>query len=313
MNDAAKISGEKYRRLGKTDIYLSPLGFGCASVWGKDMISDHQAQELFEKAYELGITYFDTGHSYGNAEERIGKILQTSKTVKRDKIVISTKFGTRIVNGRLVHDVSHEWIRESVNTSLRRMGISYIDCLQLHGPQISDFTEELYHVLEELKEKGIVKAVGANSFDTDVLEFICREKRLDFVMLDYNLMRRDREELIQKLYGNGIGVVAGAPLAESLYSNRVFKIRGKKDIWYLARAVKNFRKQFFQGWKYRFINHVEGVTGSQIALGFVLDNPMITSAVFGTTTMSHLEENAKVTGMDMPQGVLEKVRSVSYV
>lgn len=123
----------------------------------------------------MGITYFDTGHSYGNAEERIGKILQISKTFKRDKIVISTKFGTRIVNGRLVHDVSPEWIRESVNTSLRRMGISYIDCLQFHGLQTSDFTEELYHVLEELKEKGIVKAVGANSFDTDILEFICRE------------------------------------------------------------------------------------------------------------------------------------------
>lgn len=58
---------------------------------------------------------------------------------------------------------------------------------------------------------------------------------------------------------------------------------------------------------------MEGVTGSQIAFGIVLDNPMITSAAFGTTTMSHLEKNAKVTGMDMPQGLLEKVRSVSYV
>lgn len=310
VEEFEKISTGKHRRLGKTDICLSPLGFGCASVWGKDMISDQQAQELFEKAYELGITYFDTGHSYGNAEERIGKILRTSKTVKREKIVISTKFGTRNVNGRLVHDVSPEWIRESVDMSLGRMGISYIDCLQIHGPQISDFTEELYGVLEELKEQGIVRAVGANSFDTEVLEFICREKRLDFVMLDYNIMRRDREELIQRLYDNGIGVVAGAALAESLYSNRVFKIRGKKDVWYLARAMKNFRKQLFGGWKYRFINQVDGVSGSQIALGFVLDNPLISSAVFGTTTMRHLEENAGAVGVEMPAGVLERIRSV---
>ncbi len=228
VNRAKEISAMEHRRLGKTDIRVSSLGFGCASVWGKDMISDAQAQELFERAYELGITYFDTGHSYGNAEERIGKILKSSKIVKRENIVISTKFGTRFIDGKLVHDVSPEWIRESVDTSLRRMGISYIDCLQIHGPQISDFTEELYSILDELKEKGIVRAVGANSFDTDVLEFICREKRLDFVMLDYNLMRRDREELIRKLHENGIGVIAGAALAESLYSNRVFKIRGKK-------------------------------------------------------------------------------------
>ena len=81
VEEFEKISTEKHRRLGKTDICLSPLGFGCASVWGKDMISDQQAQDLFEKAYELGITYFDTGHSYGNAEERIGKILKTSEMV----------------------------------------------------------------------------------------------------------------------------------------------------------------------------------------------------------------------------------------
>ncbi len=310
VNRAKEISAMEHRRLGKTDIRVSSLGFGCASVWGKDMISDAQAQELFERAYELGITYFDTGHSYGNAEERIGKILKSSKIVKRENIVISTKFGTRFIDGKLVHDVSPEWIRESVDTSLRRMGISYIDCLQIHGPQISDFTEELYSILDELKEKGIVRAVGANSFDTDVLEFICREKRLDFVMLDYNLMRRDREELIRKLHENGIGVIAGAALAESLYSNRVFKIRGKKDIWYLARAMKNFRKQLFNGWKYRFINRVNGVTGSQIALGFVLDNPMVSSAVFGTTTMSHLEENARAVWVDMPQEVLARVRSI---
>ena len=164
--------------------------------------------------------------------------------------------------------------------------------------------------MEELKEQGIVRAVGANSFDTEVLEFICREKRLDFVMLDYNIMRRDREELIQRLYDNGIGVVAGAALAESLYSNRVFKIRGKKDVWYLARAMKNFRKQLFGGWKYRFINQVDGVSGSQIALGFVLDNPLISSAVFGTTTMRHLEENAGAVGVEMPAGVLERIRSI---
>ena len=310
MYASEKINMKQYRRLGKTEICLSPLGFGCASVWGKDIISDKQAQELFEKAYEFGITFFDTGHSYGNAEERIGKILKTSQIVKRNNIVISTKFGIRNINGKLVHDVSPEWIKESVKISLRRMGISYIDCLQIHGPRISDFTEELYSVLDELKEKGIVRAVGANSFDTDVLEFICKEKRLDFVMLDYNIMRRDREELIQKLQANDIGVIAGAALAESLYSNRIFKIRGKKDVWYLARAIKNFREQFFHGWKYRFINHVEGTTGAQIALGFVLNNPMVSSAVFGTTTMSHLEENVRAVCVETPQEVLEKIRTI---
>lgn len=60
------------RPLGKTDIEMTCMGLGCASVWGKNLISDEQAQAIFERAYELGIRYFDTGYSYGCAEERIG-------------------------------------------------------------------------------------------------------------------------------------------------------------------------------------------------------------------------------------------------
>ena len=297
------------RPLGNTGIMISELGFGCASVWGKNMITDQQAQELFERAYDLGIRYFDTGHSYGNAEERIGKILKNSKIVKRENIVISTKFGTRLVNGRLVHDVSPDWIKQSVSLSLERMGISYIDCVQIHGPTIHDFTDELYGVLDDLKREGLVKAVGANSFDTEVLEHICNEKKLDFVMLDYNIMRQDREALIQRFCNNGIGVVGGAALAESLYSNRVFRVRSRKDIWYLARTMKNFRRQLVKGRKYRFINRLNGMTGSQVALKYVLNNPMISAAVFGTTTMSHLEENVGAVGIEIPEDVLCKIKA----
>lgn len=294
--------------LGRTDVSITKLGFGCASVWGKDMISDEEARELFEKAYELGIRYFDTGHSYGLAEQRIGKILTASQTVKREAVTISTKFGTRMAKGRLMHDASPEWMRRSVKLSLKRMHTDYIDCLQIHGPRIEDFTDELYDAFDELKQKGIIRAAGANSFDTDVLEFICREKKLDFVMLDYNLMKRQREKLIERFYKNGIGVIAGAPLAESLYSDRIFRIRNQKDLWYLAKAFKNFRKQAVLGRKYRFINHVPGVSGSQIALKYVLDNPMVCAAVFGTVSQEHLKENVKAADIVIPGKVLEKIR-----
>ncbi len=298
----------KENALGGTGISVTCLGFGCASIWGKNIISDREAQNLFEKAYDLGIRYFDTGHSYGNAEKRIGNILKTSNTIKRENIVISTKFGTRLAGRKLVHDVSPEWMRKSVKLSLRRMGTSYIDCLQIHGPRILDFTNELYQELNDLKSKGIVRAVGANSFDTNVLEFICSERKLDFVMLDYNIMNQEREALIRRLYENGIGIIAGAPLAESLYSNRIFKIKNIKDIWYFARALKNFRRQLIQGRKYRFINHIDGLSGTQIALKYVLDNPMVSSAVFGTASMIHLEENVKSCHIQIPKEILKEIR-----
>ena len=78
------------RKLGNTGIEMTTLGFGCASVWGKSLITDQQATELFEQAYSLGIRYFDTGYSYGLAEGRIGKILKESSLVSREELVIST-------------------------------------------------------------------------------------------------------------------------------------------------------------------------------------------------------------------------------
>ena len=258
------------RTLGETGIKMTYMGFGCASVWGKGFITDEQAQELFERAYTLGIRYFDTGYSYGCAEERIGKILKSSKIVKREDIIISTKFGTKNINGKYIHDFTPEWMNHSVKTSLKRMGIKYVDLLLVHGPQINDLTETYLNAMRKLKEKGIVKAIGINTFDTDVIEFVCKTKCFDFVMLDYNILKQEREIIIDQLYENGIGVIAGAPLAESLYSNRIFKIRKMKDIWYLARAVVNFRSQIIKGRKFSFINKVPGMTGSQVALKYVI-------------------------------------------
>lgn len=86
----------KMRNLGNTDITISELGFGCASVWGKNFFVEQEAMDLFQTAVEEGITFFDTGYSYGHAEERLGKCLQQLGTQKRKELTIATKCGTRI-------------------------------------------------------------------------------------------------------------------------------------------------------------------------------------------------------------------------
>lgn len=310
IEDDIVMTNIKKRMLGNTGIQMTCMGFGCASVWGKSMITDEQAKNIFEEAYNLGIRYFDTGYSYGCAEERIGKVLQSSNIVKRENIIISTKFGTKKVGNKYVHDFTPKWMTHSVKTSLKRMGIDYVDLLLVHGPQVSDLTDEYLATMRKLKKQRIVRAIGINTFDTEVIEFVCATKCFDFIMLDYNILRQDREELIKKLYDNKIGVIAGAPLAESLYSNRIFKIKSVKDIWYLARAFVKFREQLIKGRKFRFINKVQGITGTQIALKYVLDNPYITSAVFGTTSSAHLIENVSSKDLVIPTDVIKKIRGV---
>ena len=297
------------RELGKTGVLLSELGFGCASVWSKPFFSEEKAIELVKTAIGYGITFFDTSHSYALAEERLGKILQSSD-INRDQLVIATKCGSRISDGKVIHDWSVDWLRESVELSLSRMGITYIDLLHLHGPNISDLTPEVMAFLNGLKQQGKVKAIGVNTFDTAVLEHICATRSFDFVMLDYNIMRRDREDLIQRLTENGIGVIAGAPLAESLYSNRIFKLRSKKDLWYLLRALKNFRSHVFHGFKYRFINKVDSITGNQIALRYVLNNKNVSCAVFGTTSLEHLKENTEAVNKVIPPEISSRINKI---
>jgi aryl-alcohol dehydrogenase-like predicted oxidoreductase len=117
------------------------------------------------------------------------------------------------------------------------------------------------------------------------------------------------EPLIGSLYKNGVGVIAGAPLAEGLYSERIYHPRSKKDLWYLARAAAHFRKQLHEGRRYRFINRVDGMTGAQVALRYVLDNPYITSAVVGTTSADHLRENMQVLQKSIPPDVLQNIQN----
>lgn len=300
------------RQLGNTNLYLSEIGYGCASIWGKSFFPEKESIKLFEEAVERGITFFDTGYSYDNAEERLGKCLRQIGNDKRKELTIASKCGTRISNqGKYYHDWSVEWMKRSVDISLNRLHTDYLDMLHLHGPTVLEMTDEVVQFMRNLKEQGVVRAIGVNSFDTDVLTYICKNKLFDFVMLDYNIMRQDREPLINAMNKNGIGVIAGAALAQSLYSNRVFKIKSKKDIWYLLRALKNFRGHIKDGLSYRFMNNVPNFTGNQLALRYVLDNHGITSAVFGTTSIEHLRENIKACDLEMPKNIRKQIKNVT--
>lgn len=121
---------------------MSELGYGCASLWGKPgFTSDDEAVSLFRKAYELGINFFDTGFSYGVAEKRLGHCIKEAGKDARKNMVISTKCGTRVSEkGRYYHDWSVEWMKRSLDISLKRLGIDYIDMLQLHGPSVNEIS-----------------------------------------------------------------------------------------------------------------------------------------------------------------------------
>lgn len=298
-----------YRPLGRTGLTVSELGFGCASYWGKPRFDEAAAVGLVHAAIEAGVTFFDTGASYsaGEAEPRLGRAL---KGQDRDRLVIATKAGTyHAGGGQIARDFSPAAIVASVERSLERLGVDHIDLLQLHGPAAEELTDELLSALEGLKRRGLVRALGANSFDPAVMDRIIELPAFDVVMIDYNVLRPEREPLIARAAAAGKGVLAGMPLAMGHTAPLLSRLRGPQDAWYLARALAKHRGELRQGARFRFLHRQPDLTGTQAALAYVLENPNVSCAVFGATRRQHLQENLHASGMGLSEPLRSQIRS----
>jgi aryl-alcohol dehydrogenase-like predicted oxidoreductase len=296
-----------YRTLGRTGLRVSEIGLGCASYWGKKNFSEAEAIRIVHAASDCGVTFFDTGASYsgGNAEPRLGRALLTIKD-KHD-LVVATKAGSYTdEQNKRREDFSPLGVRRTVEASLVRLGLDSIPLLHLHGPEIPNLTDDLLDTLGRLKEAGKVRHLSVNSFDEEVLQHVATIPLFEAVMVDYSILRPEREPIIKKLATHGVGVLAGMALGGGLYRNR-FQIRRIQDAWYFARAWKNHRTDIKRGKALRFIDQEKGWTGGEIAISWVLRNPDVSCAVFGTTRMAHLTANLQASGKPVDTRILDQI------
>jgi aryl-alcohol dehydrogenase-like predicted oxidoreductase len=132
----------------------------------------------------------------------------------------------------------------------------------------------------------------------------------DVVMLDYNVLSRCRERLIDQLSQAGKFIVAGAALANHLYSPGFLLPRSAADVWYSLRAFKNYRQRLFQARKYASLGTYGLWSRAQIALAYVLSNPLVGTAMFSTTRLAHLEENIAACSLELPDLWISQIRSL---
>ncbi|OHB27097.1 MAG: hypothetical protein A2790_00070 [Phenylobacterium sp. RIFCSPHIGHO2_01_FULL_69_31] len=299
----------RYRPLGATGLTVSELGFGCASWWGKPRFEECTAIGLVHEAIDQGVTLFDTGASYsaGEAEPRLGRAL---KGRDAGRLVIATKAGTyHAGGGRIGRDMSPAAIVASTERSLRNLGLEALGLLQLHGPAIHELNDEMLETLAGLRARGLVRAVGLNSFDPAVMAHAVGLPGIDVIMVDYNVLRPGREPLIARAAAAGKGVLAGMPLAMGHTRPLLARLKGPQDVWYAARALAKHRGELARGRRFRFLHRLPGMSGSQAALAYVLANPGVSAAVFGATRPEHLRENLAASGMLLPADVMARIRS----
>ena len=230
-----------------------------------------------------------------------------------DRLVIATKAGTWHDGRRIRRDFSPAAIEASVIRSLRNLGLDTLPLLQLHGPAIAELNDELLAMLEGLKRRGLVRALGANSFDPAVVAHVAGLPTFDVVMVDYNVLRPERAALIAAAAAQGKGVLAGMPLAMGHPNRQVTRIRAPRDIWYALRALKNHRADIASGARFAFLADTPGMSASQAALAYVLADPHVSCAVVGTTRMSHLLENLAASGLSLPDQTLARIRQAQGV
>ena len=295
-----------YRPLGSTGLAVSEIGLGCASWWGQKAFDERQAIALVHAALDHGVTFFDTGAAYsgGEAEPRLGRAL---KGRALDGVVVATKAGTRHDGRRVVRDFSTAAIERSVERSLRNLGLDGLPLLQLHGPSVAELDPAMLSMLEGLKRRGLVRALGVNSFDPALIEHVTGLPVFDVVMVDYNVLRPERAPLIAKAAAAGKGVLAGMALAMGHANRQVLRLRAPRDLWYALRALKNHRADILRGGRLGFLGEIPGMTASQAALAYVLADENVSCAVVGTTRMSHLLENLAVSGRSLSVEVLEQI------
>jgi aryl-alcohol dehydrogenase-like predicted oxidoreductase len=297
----------RYRPLGHTGLDVSEIGFGCASYWGRAEFPEAQALALVDRAIERGVTLFDTGASYsaGQAEPRLGRALRHHET---DRLVIATKAGTfKGPGGRIERDFSPAAIVASAERSLCNLSLERLPLLQLHGPGVEELTDDLREALADLKARGLVRAVGVNSFDPAVIEHVIGLADIDVVMVDFNVLKPQRAALIGLAAAAGKGVLAGMPLAMGHTAPWRSRLRGTQDLWYLARALVRHRDELWRGRRFRFLHHMPGITGSQAALAYVLAHPGVAAAVVGATRVAHLDEDLDASGRVLDRVTLDRI------
>jgi aryl-alcohol dehydrogenase-like predicted oxidoreductase len=288
------------------------VGLGCASYWAKPRFSESRARAVLAAALEAGITVLDTGASYalGHAERRLGRLLR-EVGADPDSLLIGTKAGTvPDRRGRLVKDFRPETVTAQARASLSALGLERLALLQLHGPEPADLTDDLLRALEDLRAEGTVALLGINGF-APVIRHATGRAPFDVLMPFLSVMEPANAPLVAAADRAGQGVMVAGPLARMAFAPPLGRwLTRPSGLWYLARALRHGPGPLLRARALRPALTAPGWTPAQLALAWVLAQPGVACAVFGTTDPAHVRELAEAARHPLPEAVRDAVARV---
>ncbi len=292
------------RRLGKSDLYVTPIGLGCRTL---HKVEAEKAVELVRKAVEMGINFIDTANIYGGgrSEEIVGEAIRDL----RKRVILATKGSIVITNeGLPCQDLKPESVKKAVEDSLKRLQTDYIDLYQIHYPDPETPPEETVKTLMEFIESGIIRYVGVSNFSLKELERWSELIETPSIQIPYNfLQRRMYDRILDFCLSRQISIIAYTPLLMGLLTE---KIRDKDFIHSGERAHIPSRILEECGKivdKLGLMGERHGMTAAQLILNWLANQPGIGCVLVGTSSIKHVKENIEGVKWRMPSSVKKMV------
>lgn len=304
----ARYEQMQYRYCGKSGLRLPAFSLGLWHSFGHVHAIDSQ-RALLRKAFDLGITHFDLANNYGpppgSAEENFGRLLKSDFAAYRDELLISTKAGYDMWPGPYGSGGSRKYVLASLDQSLSRMGLDYVDIFYSHRVDENTPMEETAAALAQAVQSGKALYIGISSYSserTQKMAELLREWKVPLLIHQpsYNLLNRwvDSSGLLDTLENNGVGCIAFTPLAQGLLTGKYLqgipegsrmqregkKVRGLTENMLTESNLSSLRMLDEMAKR-------RGQTMAQMALSWLLKDNRVTSVLIGASRPEQLEEN----------------------
>lgn len=294
-----------YNRTGKSGILLPALSIGLWHNFGF-VDSIQNARNILRTAFDLGITHFDLannyGPPYGSAEENFGTIFKKDFKNYRDELFIATKAGYDMWPGPYGNLGSRKYLISSLDQSLKRMKLDYVDIFYHHRPDPDTPLEETMGALADIVRQGKALYVGISNYkpkETQEAATLLKQLNVPFILHQARYSMFDRwveDGLLDTLQENGVGCIAFSPLAQGMLTDKYLKgipkdSRAGKDLTYLTEdtVATNLEKVV----KLNAIAEARNQKLSQMALAWILRQPQVASVLIGASSSEQLKENVK--------------------